>query len=204
MEVCELKYAIKITADHPESSEDGSKPDLSMYRTDVGENAWTIMNGSGVHSAKAAWGWIIMPIEIKNKLRADPFEDTSQLRASEDNDGRSSQAQLIKYVAEVQARQHRTSVFSLFIVKNKARLIRWDRIGAIVSKPFFYIRDTPSVEKDGCTNLLNYVYKIASASAQDQGYDPTVIRLSEDDPLLLKLMKCGIIGAGAMSDGHRT
>ncbi|EKM49689.1 uncharacterized protein PHACADRAFT_265259 [Phanerochaete carnosa HHB-10118-sp] len=83
---------------------------------------------------------------------------------------------MTKYAAEIQLRQHRQFVFTVFICERIAWLFRWDRTGAIVSRPFD-IFEKPEL-------LLNFVYRIARASPAALGYDTSVRIMRPDDPLI--------------------
>ncbi|KZT68417.1 hypothetical protein DAEQUDRAFT_766409 [Daedalea quercina L-15889] len=54
---------------------------------------------------------------------------------------RTSLGQIAEYVSKVFRRQHRLHVFSLLIFKGQARVIRWDRAGAIVSTPIDFAKE---------------------------------------------------------------
>ncbi|KAH9018447.1 hypothetical protein EDB84DRAFT_1231509, partial [Lactarius hengduanensis] len=61
--------------------------------------------------------------------------------------------------------QYRTHVFSVLIVKDYARLIRWDRSGAIVTAPIYYRRDP---------ELLDFFTRYDQAERPARGHDGSV------------------------------
>ena len=125
--------------------------------------------------ARVAWAWITTFIEIKHDssyLAYDVNEDGSFAYPNTDH-AMEARAQIIKYVAEIFARQHRQFVFAAMIVRRRAFLMRWDRAGAVVAKPFDYV-DEPE-------KLLRFVYRIALAERSAQGYDPTASLASEEE-----------------------
>ena len=52
--------------------------------------------------------------------------------------GRKTGGQITAYAASQLSAQYRTHTFSILIVKDRARFIRWDRSGAIVTEPVLY------------------------------------------------------------------
>jgi Fungal protein kinase len=73
--------------------------------------------------------------------------------------------QISTYAAAQLAAQYRTHAFSILIVRDIARLIRWDREGAIVTEPIAY-NDDPS--------LVRFLALYSQASPQLRGIDTTV------------------------------
>ncbi|KAH8115730.1 hypothetical protein DFH11DRAFT_1742744 [Phellopilus nigrolimitatus] len=128
----------------------------------------------------------------KSKDR-DPFQDpprNSNLPRSEHNffvEHKSKQerarverrlGRIVAYAAEVCARQHRMFYFSVLITGTRARLVRWDRAGAIVTNSFDY-RRTP---KAFCT----FLWRFGLANPAQRGYDPTVTVASKVEEKLFE------------------
>ncbi|KAH9932228.1 uncharacterized protein B0H18DRAFT_987167 [Fomitopsis serialis] len=82
-------------------------------------------------------------------------------------------AQMAEYVAKIFRRQHRLHVFALFIYKGQARVVRWDRAGAIVSTPIDFAED-PSL-------LHLVIWRYASMNQEQRGFDPSVVLATEED-----------------------
>ncbi|KAF4619828.1 hypothetical protein D9613_004764 [Agrocybe pediades] len=74
--------------------------------------------------------------------------------------------------------QHRTHVFMVHMVDPYARLIRFDRDGAIVSANFNY-REHGDV-------LLEFLWRYSNASEETRGRDPTVVRATVAEEALAK------------------
>ncbi|RPD54644.1 hypothetical protein L227DRAFT_555970 [Lentinus tigrinus ALCF2SS1-6] len=70
------------------------------------------------------------------------------------------------HVSEIMARQYRTFVFTITMSGSRARLFRWDRSGAIVTKSFD-IREEPDI-------LCDFVWRFSCASRLERGHDLTV------------------------------
>ncbi|EKM51324.1 uncharacterized protein PHACADRAFT_151998 [Phanerochaete carnosa HHB-10118-sp] len=184
------KYCTYATGLHPELKdvETGMKTDLCTYKVGgPGKQAFELgastlkksTANKDLHQslARTAWAYIVTPFEIKTSLESAPFRlDVHHLEPSQTQEGRKARAQMTKYAAEIQLRQHRRFVFTVFICERIAWLFRWDRTGAIVSRPFD-IFEKPEL-------LLNFVYRVARASPATLGYDTSVEIMRSDDPLL--------------------
>lgn len=85
----------------------------------------------------------------------------------------SSVGQIASCVAELCARQHRTHCFSISIYGPTARLIRWDRSGAIVSRSFDY-HDRPEW-------LCQFLWRYSQASETERGYDMSIEKASPEE-----------------------
>ncbi|KAI0629908.1 hypothetical protein C8Q77DRAFT_1234583 [Trametes polyzona] len=70
------------------------------------------------------------------------------------------------FVAEAFARQHRHAFYSVSMAGSRARLLRWDRAGCIVSEAFC-VRNHPE-------RLCDFLWRFASTSDAARGHDPTV------------------------------
>ncbi|EKM51332.1 uncharacterized protein PHACADRAFT_213176 [Phanerochaete carnosa HHB-10118-sp] len=184
------KYCTYATGLHPELKdvETGMKTDLCTYEVGgPGKQAFELgastlkksTANKDLHQslARTAWAYIVTPFEIKTSLESAPFRlDVHHLEPSQTQEGRKARAQMTKYAAKIQLRQHRRFVFTVFICERIAWLFRWDRTGAIVSRPFD-IFEKPEL-------LLNFVYRIARASPTALGYDTSVEIMRPDDPQL--------------------
>ncbi|KAI0344314.1 hypothetical protein BDW22DRAFT_1355684 [Trametopsis cervina] len=82
-------------------------------------------------------------------------------------------AQQAEYVTDIMTLQHRVHVFSVFIVGHSARIIRWDRAGAVVSEQFDYL--------SGKNNWLGeFLFRYEHATPRLRGHD-TTLRLATCD-----------------------
>ena len=84
-----------------------------------------------------------------------------------------SLGQMAEYVSKIFRRQHRTHLFSLFIFRGQARVIRWDRAGAIVSTVIDF-EEKPSL-------LHEVIWRYAHMSQAQRGFDPTAALATKDE-----------------------
>ncbi|KAI0935419.1 hypothetical protein AcV7_003854 [Taiwanofungus camphoratus] len=77
--------------------------------------------------------------------------------------------QNVGYAAEILARQHRLFLFSISLSGSCARLIRWDRAGAIATEAFD-LHDYPEL-------LCEFLWRFSHSSDTARGYDTTVERV---------------------------
>ncbi|THU98063.1 hypothetical protein K435DRAFT_753266 [Dendrothele bispora CBS 962.96] len=78
--------------------------------------------------------------------------------------------QLAAYAVAPLMFQHRNHFFTVFIRGSTARLIRWDRAGAIVTEEFNYGQES---------YLADFYWRFTHATAKARGHDTTVRRLSD-------------------------
>ncbi|KAF4607766.1 hypothetical protein EYR40_000101 [Pleurotus pulmonarius] len=106
-------------------------------------------------------------VEIDNK-RIDLFNDDEDDEPFEDDShvAKRTRDQLAAYAVDLCARQHRTHLFIVYISYPCARLIRFDRAGALVSERFKFTRD--------CTPLIRFFSRFSKMTPAGRGYDPTV------------------------------
>lgn len=157
-----------------ESSFMDLRPDLVMYPTDDAQareayefdkTKSNAKRSRKRHIARCAWSWMMTFVECKCKEDGSPFfffsKDGELLR--EGADAILGRAQIAKYASEIQLRQHRTHLFSMYFCRGYMRLLRWDRAGCIVSDPINLL-ENPEV-------LLNFIYRLARLSPEQLGYD---------------------------------
>jgi hypothetical protein len=128
------------------------------------------------HAARAAWAWMTVGLEVKRDTDRSAFffEDAQTKGLLRDTRlGREGQAQIATYATQLMLRQHRTSVFIIYVLRDMVRLTRWDRTGCIVSSP---IKFTEEPEK-----LLNFVYRLALVSDDKLGYDTTAVLATAEE-----------------------
>lgn len=96
----------------------------------------------------------------------EPFGPSDNRQFISDTDkGMDTLGQITSYAAAQLGAQYRTHIFSVLIVHDQARIIRWDREGAIVTRPIFY-----NVEP----HLVNFFSRYAQATPQTRGVDTSV------------------------------
>ncbi|EED83670.1 predicted protein [Postia placenta Mad-698-R] len=131
--------------------------------------------------ARTAWGWASLIVEFKaansdghpfsTSVSPDKWLPNTELSAE-------TRGQIADYAATVLRYQPRCFCFMIVISGCSARLLRWDRCGAIVSEPFDFVED-PEL-------LMTFLYKYGRMSQAQRGYDPTV---QEATPAEIKTMK---------------
>ncbi|TFK88505.1 hypothetical protein K466DRAFT_69172 [Polyporus arcularius HHB13444] len=96
--------------------------------------------------------------------------------------------QNIAYAAEICARQFRVFCFSVSLTGTRARLIRWDRAGAIVSAAFDLLQDK------GAEYLCKFFWYYSQLSSHGRGYDLTVaVATKTEEDLFKDTVKAHII-----------
>lgn len=133
------------------------KPDVSVYPPTIGMNVKTDSSLAEIF------------IEFKWDTDDDPFALVSDLqnqsllrdtKAAYDTLG-----QITSYAAAQLGAQFRTHVFSIFICRDTARLLRWDRSGAIVTETIKY--NTSDI-------LVDFFSRYAKAPPAMRGKDESV------------------------------
>ncbi|GBE89666.1 predicted protein [Sparassis crispa] len=84
----------------------------------------------------------------------------------------------IACATEACAHQHRSFYFSVSLSGSRARLIRWDRAGMIVSESFDL--------RYNAEFLCTFLWRYAHASYSQRGYDPTVQPATKEEEKLFK------------------
>lgn len=150
------KAALSRYNAHP-SDEPGSKVDAALYEEDATPSD---------DNQCPDWANCRFYIEFKTSDAGnDPWDDRSGKAANEAKTRARVRAQLIAYAKKVFLYQHRTALFSLFIIGNSFRAARWDRSGVIVSKKVDYADDPRS--------LLDLICHLVQLDPTLQGLDPT-------------------------------
>lgn len=155
--------------------------------------------------------------EIKKNTDADPFRDPPSHvgeplahytfippgPASEEGElteAENALGQNVAYAAELCARQHRHACFSIAIFGCYARIIRWDRSGAIATRAFD-LTENPEY-------LCEFLWRFAYMSDYERGYDLTVSRGNpKDDSIFMTAIRRHIalqqgIPEDAVTDMH--
>lgn len=179
---------MKDTSDYIEDEWADHKPDLSVYLNDgPGKKAWELLPKPSPKDkddkdaslkrrenlARTAFAWCLCIIELKYHLRSKPFgpDASTDLEST----SASSRVQMVRYVLETFLRQHRECVYSVFITRDEARLMRWDRRGCVMTKAFNYIENP--------ARLLNFLYALACGDRVFQGYDTSINLVTNQEEL---------------------
>lgn len=135
------------------------KPDLIAYAKDNQPNKIT--------DSRAAE----LIIEFKWAATDDAFRDVydkgdgTQSFVHDIHSGYDTLGQLTAYAVAQLGAQYRTHMYSIFIVKDMARVLRWDRSGAIVTAAFNY---------NETSYLAEFLYRYGRASPEARGVDTSV------------------------------
>jgi hypothetical protein len=144
-------------------------PDCSVYSSDVHKHE---LNSSSLE----------FPIVFKSSLDQDPFainpipSEYEQVNSFMSTTGAGClvAGQITAYATLTLSAQYRTHVFLVLIIKNIARLIRWDRGGAIVTAPIHY---------DNEPFLLDFLIRYGNANREARGHDVTVDTPTDDEEM---------------------
>lgn len=121
-------------------------------------------------SGETAFSTTEMCIDAKPSFSYDPFEDPDaksnnpfEKDTVEANDMRGDISMSV--VAQFNS-QFRIFAFSVIVVEDHARFVRWDRAGAIVSTCFNYLERSDL--------LANFFWRFSHLSHEERGYDSSV------------------------------
>ncbi|KAG1831161.1 hypothetical protein DFJ58DRAFT_848314 [Suillus subalutaceus] len=112
-------------------------------------------------------------IEFKWSPSHDAFRQPgADSLVSQTEKGMDTLGQITSYTAAQLGTQFRTHVFSVLIVRDRARIIRWDREGAIVTSPIDYNNEP---------HLADFFYRYARASPEMRGVDTSVTLAGDEE-----------------------
>ncbi|RDX51422.1 hypothetical protein OH76DRAFT_289018 [Lentinus brumalis] len=181
----------------------GNRPDPAMIDDD-GQKVDSAIYLAGDAPADGAPHWAdqLIPVEFKSaKAKGgalqDPFMDElGRVQPATQSILRTkNRGQIISYAEFLFAVQHRLAVFMLLVIGRRARFIRWDRSGSIVTTAFDYY-----VSWKCFVDLLR---RIARSSPTALGLDPTARRLSPNDPLYRMMDDYGEVCEGDVDHRER-
>ncbi|KAF9520319.1 hypothetical protein BS47DRAFT_1335924 [Hydnum rufescens UP504] len=110
-------------------------------------------------------------IEVKSDRNHDGFRDDGVFEADTVT-GKSTRGQLASYAAAIMTTQFRVHLFSVLVCGRNARLIRWDRAGAIITNSFDYV--------DESDILAEFFWNYARLPQSGRGYDTSASAASKD------------------------
>ncbi|KAG6812841.1 hypothetical protein H0H92_015939 [Tricholoma furcatifolium] len=152
------------------------KPDASVYKIEVDTS-----------KEKTQFRELELHFELKPDDSSDPFRDPPKNvvdrrkwefdRPTSDR-RKNCRSQLIHYVIDWSAHQHRLFAFTVFLFDPYIRFIRWDRAGAIVSERFNFRKDSQP--------LIDFLWRFTQLDPASRGRDPTVRPATEDEIKLAK------------------
>ncbi|KAL4063371.1 hypothetical protein V8B97DRAFT_2011736 [Scleroderma yunnanense] len=138
------------------------KPDITIYA-----------NGNFRRDkSKIDFTELEMSIEVKRSKSHDPFSDADNTPFEKDTeDGKLVRGQITAYATAQLGKQFRLFAFSVVIVGEMARILRWDRSGATVTRAFDCVQN-PAL-------LVQFFQRFASQTREGRGWDPSVTRIDE-------------------------
>ena len=120
-----------------------------------------------------------MFLEFKWKSGDDPFHDVYDIEYPHDKDGKTVKSflcdtkaakdtlgQITAYAAAQLGSQFRTHIYSVLIVKDTARILRWDRSGTLV---------TEAIKYNTSHHLAEFFRRYSEASPEMHGIDQSVM-----------------------------
>ncbi|RDB29759.1 hypothetical protein Hypma_013831 [Hypsizygus marmoreus] len=135
---------------------EGLKPDIGAY--EAGYRAKT--------SKVTDFSLLEIHMELKKAERDDGFDDCgSESFENSSQNSTDTRGQITGYATAQLGLQFRTHIFSVLLCGSHARLIRWDRTGAIVSSRFNYTQED---------FLLQFFWRYSQLSPEDRGKDTSV------------------------------
>ncbi|OBZ73978.1 hypothetical protein A0H81_06530 [Grifola frondosa] len=196
----EGRHAARITCHWPDLTTDAGpeekgnmkQPDICIYpSTPEAIAAYTLSDDTIANSTypnmkktrgsfgRVSWSTLSVPVEVMLDpyMAAFSYADDKEWLPDNEN-AQKARGQLAYYARQIQARQHRQFLFMIVIIKDHARLLRWDRVGAVISKPFNYIK-FPEM-------LGGFVWRYSVMTPAQRGFDPTATPATKDEVILLE------------------
>ncbi|KAM5541530.1 hypothetical protein V8D89_004720 [Ganoderma adspersum] len=153
----------------------GERPDPSSFDPDKQKVDAAFYHAEHAPTDRTqGWPDQVIPVEFKrDETKLDPWDDTKDNISSEANDRKKGRGQCISYSELLFAIQHRVALFMLVIVGTRARFVRWDRSGTVVTRAFDYVEDWEF--------MCDILWRISLCSDAQLGLDPTATRLRPGD-----------------------
>ncbi|KAI5115296.1 hypothetical protein M0805_008202 [Coniferiporia weirii] len=136
------------------------KPDVSVYRKE-----------SGISGTR--FSEMELFVEFKPHRDDDPFEDTSNNSSESGSFFVKSEVsaqqiigQIVSYAVAHLGSSFRTHAFSVLVLSDIARIIRWDRAGAIVTEPIEYTKESAW--------FAEFFRRFDQLTPEQRGHDTTV------------------------------
>lgn len=124
------------------------------------------------------WGLHRLHIEFKGGIQFDAFNDEKNEFEGPSKVSQKTRAQIISYAALVFKYQHRAFLFTLLVLGPYARIIRWDRAGAVVTERFNYEEDP--------TILNEFFWRFSQMNPMEQGMDTSATIATDSERTLMR------------------
>ena len=153
-------YVAKYTGDRG-GSEVSLKPGITLFSKHDEPDSF------GDSSVEALFLRMQLFVKLKKHTHHDPFSDLPGGGMEEEGtkSGHETREQCFLYAANQLGYQHRLFAFSLVICGKRARFIRWDREGAVVSAGIDCLRDPDLV--------IEFLRRFNQLTDEQRGLDPT-------------------------------
>ncbi|PIL31118.1 hypothetical protein GSI_05814 [Ganoderma sinense ZZ0214-1] len=177
------------------SSGDALRPDMGIYPT---ARACTSSHDDSF-DARVSWAWLELLIEVKWDPKAAPFSSRYTPRSPFLPTGRErclSRGQLAEYAVEQFNRQHRQFMFMVHVMRDCARLLHFDRSGAVVSEEFDYVAH-PEV-------IGTFLFCLSRMGRAERGHDPTATLASEHEASMFRELHTRFHADSATAHGLRS
>ena len=163
-EVC-TNYVVKFTGDRVDS-EVSLKPDIAFFSKN---DTTDLRKDSEKVSLVTSFLRMELFVELKHDTQHDPFRNLAngEMEERDSINGDNTRGQCLLYAANQLAYQHILFAFNLVICGKKARFIRWDREGAVVSAAI----DCPQHQD----LVIEFLQRLNQPTAEQRGSDPTAV-----------------------------
>ena len=153
-------------------SEASLKPDITVFSKN---NAKILCEDFDVASPLTSFLHMELLVELKHDTQCDPFRDlgNGEMEERDTINGEKIRGQCLLHAANQLAYQHRLFAFSLVICGKKARFIRWDREGVVVSAGI------------DCSQrhdlVIEFLQRFNQMTAEQRGLDPTAVPATTEE-----------------------
>ncbi|KAI0359625.1 hypothetical protein OH77DRAFT_1420159 [Trametes cingulata] len=118
------------------------------------------------------WSWIELSVMCSGSSSLDDpfdFDDRATHQPYRDRRGDNSLPRIMRHPTLAFERQQRTHYYTVVIFGTYARIVRWDRSGAVFSSKFDYQKEP--------AKLGLFLWRFCHSSASVRGHDPTACRV---------------------------
>jgi hypothetical protein len=167
-QVC-TNYVARFTGDRLDS-EASLKPDITLFsKNNVADE------DPDTASLVTSFLHMELFVELKRDTQYDPFRDprTGGMEERNSINGHNTRGQCLLYAANQLGYQHRLFAFSLVICGKKARFIRWDREGVVVSAEIDCSKRHELV--------IEFLQRFNQLTAEQRGLDPTAVPATPEE-----------------------
>lgn len=125
-----------------------------------------------------SWDHMLLMIEVKADSSTRPFGSESEDIRPVGDERKKSRGQLAEYITAMLSHQHLLFAFQVQIYRCEVRLLRWDRSGVLISKPFNILgKYSP---------LHRFLFRFSKMSDVECGADLTASLASTKEITLMK------------------